>query len=72
MYDIIYIGANFFPPPGAELRTYFDSAMADERGSANWPGIENPVVDALLLEVIKAGETGGYMKEILDRINQIR
>ncbi len=67
-YDIIYIGANFFPPPGAELRTYFDSAMADERGSANWPGIDNPVVDALLLEVIKAGETGDL--ELLKAANR--
>ena len=67
-YDIIYIGANFFPPPGAELRTYFDSAMANEQGSANWPGIENAVVDALLLEVIKAGETGDL--EILKAANR--
>lgn len=57
-YDMIYIGANFFPPPGAELRTYFESAMANERGSANWPGIENPVVDGLLQDIVEAGETG--------------
>ncbi len=56
-YDMIYIAANFFPPPGAELRTYFYSGQADVAGSANWPGIVNPVVDALLDEVASASES---------------
>jgi len=47
-YDMIYVAANFFPPPGSEMRTYFESAATDDLGSGNWPGVVDPVVDALL------------------------
>lgn len=47
-FDVIYVAANFFPPPGSEMRTYFEAAAAEEIGSANWPGITDPVVDTLL------------------------
>ncbi|MEE8270820.1 MAG: extracellular solute-binding protein [Alphaproteobacteria bacterium] len=69
-YDVVYLAANFFPPPGAEQRTYFASDMADEQGSANWPGIVNPVVDALLDEVVNAGdlETLKAANRALDRV----
>jgi len=50
-YDMLMIGANFFPPPGEELRTYFQSSAADEEGTANWSGIKDPVVDELLDEI---------------------
>ena len=50
-YDMIFIGANFFPPPGDELRTYFLSAAADEKGSGNWAGVKDPVVDELLARI---------------------
>ncbi|MEQ9815736.1 MAG: extracellular solute-binding protein [Azospirillaceae bacterium] len=51
-YDMIYIGANFFPPPGGELRTYFESAAVDDPASANWPGIADPAVDQLLDDIV--------------------
>ena len=51
-YDMIYIAANFFPPPGGELRTYFEAAAAEEVGSGNWPGVADPVVDELLERVM--------------------
>lgn len=50
-YDMLMIGANFFPPPGDELRTYFQSEATDEIGSGNWAGVKDPVVDELLDEI---------------------
>lgn len=69
-YDMLYLAANFFPPPGPELLTYFASYAADERGSANWAGIKNEVVDALLQEVIAADTLEGKQAatRALDRV----
>jgi|TARA_R110002072_G_scaffold45001_9_gene125406 microcin C transport system substrate-binding protein len=53
-YDIILVSLNFFPPPGAEQRSYWGSAAADIRGSANLGGIRNPVIDQLIEQVIQA------------------
>ncbi len=53
-FDIIIVFLNFFPPPGAELRSYYGSAAADERGSANMGGIKNPVVDELIEKIVSA------------------
>ena len=53
-FDMLSVGLNFFPPPGAEQRSYFGSAAADVKGSANYAGIKDPVVDALIEEVIAA------------------
>lgn len=47
---------NFFPPPGPELRSYFGSAAADVRNSANSIGIKDPVVDALIEKIIASKE----------------
>jgi microcin C transport system substrate-binding protein len=40
--------------PGAELLSYFGSETADQFGTLNASGIKDPVVDALLLEVLSA------------------
>jgi len=53
-FDIVTVKFNFFPPPGSELRSYYGSAAADERGTGNYTGIKNKVVDALIEEVIAA------------------
>ncbi len=53
-FDIITVRLNFFPPPGPELRSYYGSAAADERGSANMAGIKNDVVDELIEKIISA------------------
>ena len=53
-FDLISGRLNFFPPPGPELRSYYGTAAADERGSANYGGIKNDVIDALIEEVVKA------------------
>lgn len=53
-FDLISVRLNFFPPPGPELRSYYGSAAADERGSGNMGGIKNPVVDELIETIIKS------------------
>ncbi len=40
--------------PGNELRNMFSSEAADTEGSRNYPGIKDPVVDALIDEVINS------------------
>jgi microcin C transport system substrate-binding protein len=69
-YDLLAVGLNFFPPPGAEQRSYFGSAAADVRGSANIPGIKDPVVDALIEELIAAKDlpTLAATNRALDRV----
>ena len=53
-FDLISARLNFFPPPGPELRSYYGSAAADERGSANMAGIKNPVADELIEQIIQS------------------
>ena len=53
-FDLITVFLNFFPPPGPELRSYFGSVAADERGTGNYAGIKNPVVDALIEGIVNA------------------
>ncbi len=53
-FDMISGLLNFFPPPGPELRSYYGSDTANERGSANYGGIQNPVVDELIEQIISA------------------
>ncbi len=53
-FDLITVFLNFFPPPGPELRSYFGSVAADERGTGNYAGIKNPVVDALIEDIVNA------------------
>lgn len=69
-FDLISVRLNFFPPPGPELRSYYGSAAADVRGSANLSGIRNPVADALIEQII-AAESLEKLKVItraLDRV----
>ncbi len=53
-FDIVSVRFNFFPPPGAELRSYYGTEAAEERGTGNYIGIKNPVVDAIIEEIIVA------------------
>lgn len=49
--------AFYFPQsmsPGVELRQFWGSAMADQPGGSNYPGIKDPVVDDLIEKVIAA------------------
>ncbi|MEO1092351.1 MAG: extracellular solute-binding protein [Pseudomonadota bacterium] len=67
-YDMVAIGANFFPPPNEELNTYYSSAAADERGSGNWAGVKDPVVDELLAELV---DVRGRSNADLERLKAI-
>lgn len=53
-FDMISARLAFFPPPGPELRSYYGTEAADERGSANYGGLKNPVVDELIEQIINA------------------
>lgn len=68
-FEVISFAYTFYPPPGTELRNYFGSAAADVPGSANVVGIQEPVIDALIEEVIAANdlETKQAATRALDR-----
>lgn len=68
-FDMWVGGLNFFPPPGTELRSFFGSESADVRGG-NSGGIKNPVVDALIEEIVAAKdlETLQNNTKALDRV----
>jgi microcin C transport system substrate-binding protein len=53
-YDIIIWQWRQSLSPGNEQRDFFGSAAADRAGSANYVGIKNPAVDALIERVIYA------------------
>jgi microcin C transport system substrate-binding protein len=40
--------------PGNEQREYWNSSAADRSGSRNYPGIKNPVIDALVEKIVFA------------------
>ncbi|MDH3712724.1 MAG: extracellular solute-binding protein [Gammaproteobacteria bacterium] len=69
-FDVISVRLNFFPPPGPELRSYYGSAAAEVRGSANMAGIKNPVIDALIEKIINAEdlESLKHASRALDRV----
>lgn len=69
-FDVISVRLNFFPPPGPELRSYYGSAAADVRGSANMAGIKNPVADALIEKIVGAKdlESLKVASRALDRV----
>lgn len=53
-FDLIVVRLAFYPPPGPELRSYYGTLAADERGSANYGGVKNAVVDQLIEQVVAA------------------
>ena len=68
-FDLWIGGLNFFPPPGTELKSFFGSESADIRGG-NSGGIKNPVVDALIEQIIAAKDlqTLQTTTKALDRV----
>ena len=53
-YDMVVTSFPQSASPGNEQRSMFHSATANEQGSMNMPGISNPVVDAMVEEIISA------------------
>jgi microcin C transport system substrate-binding protein len=56
--------------PGPEQREYWGSGVANQNGSRNWMGINNPVVDALVENVVNAKDRAEQMAatRALDRV----
>ena len=56
--------------PGNEQRTFWSIAAADIKGSRNFAGIKDPVVDALIEKVIAASDRAGLITatKALDRV----
>ncbi len=53
-FDMVVTSFPSSVSPGNELMNMFYSSSADMKGSRNMPGIKNPVVDALVMEIIQA------------------
>jgi microcin C transport system substrate-binding protein len=53
-FDVITFGWGESLTPGSELRGYFGSQSADQKGSYNVIGIKNPAVDAMIDMVVGA------------------
>jgi len=58
--------------PGNEQRTYWGSASADQPGSRNSIGIKDPVIDALVEQVVAAPDRASLVARVhaLDRVLQ--
>jgi microcin C transport system substrate-binding protein len=56
--------------PGNEQRSFWGSEAADTPGSRNWAGIKDPVVDALIEQVITAPDRDDLVNRVhaLDRV----
>jgi microcin C transport system substrate-binding protein len=53
-YDAIYIGMGTSLTPGDEMKASLSSDAADRPGGANYGGVKDPVVDALLTQITAA------------------
>ena len=69
-FDITTRRFGFSLSPGAELNAYFASHAADQTGSDNLSGIRDPVVDALIAEIIAATDRASLIAaaRALDRV----
>ena len=69
-FDITVQRMVFPITPGDVLRTYFSSQAAATKGSYNYSGIKDPVVDALVEQVIAASDREGlhHACRALDRV----
>ena len=56
--------------PGGEEREFFGSQMADQRGTRNYAGIKNPVVDAMIDKIVDAPDRASKVAatRALDRV----
>ena len=69
-FDVVVANFNFFTPPGTELRSYFGSAAADVKGSANYAGIKEPAADAMIERALAAKDLASVQAatRALDRV----
>ena len=69
-FDVLTHRYVFDLSPGADLNDSFASVTADQAGSDNFAGIKDPVVDALIAEVVAARDREGLIAaaRALDRV----
>ena len=69
-FDMVVIAASGTHFPGATYLDAFGSNAADVVGSANWMGIKNPAVDALILAFSDATDRGTFIAacRAMDRV----
>ncbi|HHO69862.1 MAG TPA: ABC transporter substrate-binding protein [Halothiobacillus sp.] len=69
-FDMTVVAYRQSQSPGNELREIFGSAAADRVGSLNYAGINDPVVDALIDEIIHAPDRESLVTaaRALDRV----
>ena len=73
-YDIVVARFTLPLSPSLELKTLFGSESADRPGTFNLSGLADPVVDALIEQIIAAGdrETLTWRVKALDRVMRDR
>ncbi len=69
-FDMIIYGVQQSLSPGNEQREYWGSEAADRPGSRNLAGIKNPIVDALIEEIIFAKDRAELVaaSQAMDRV----
>lgn len=69
-FDMVVTSFSASMSPGNELKNRFHSQSVDSKGSANLPGISNPVVDALIERVVNAEDRAQLLvaSRALDRV----
>lgn len=69
-YDMIVVGYGQSASPGNEQTGFWGSKAADTKGSRNYMGIQSPVVDAMIDNVINAGSRDELTTAVkaLDRV----
>jgi microcin C transport system substrate-binding protein len=68
-FDLLAAGSTFIVPPGNELKSYYHSSSINT-GSGNSWGIDHPVVDALIEQLIQAKDSQRHyaIMHALDRV----
>lgn len=71
-YDMIVTGYPVSPSPGLELYSYFGSAAATDPGSNNYMALQDPAVDSLIDDLVKAASPADMLRHAhaLDRVLQ--
>ncbi|WP_349363691.1 MAG: extracellular solute-binding protein [Roseitalea porphyridii] len=74
-FDMAGLAIGWTPTPTeSSIEGVFGSAAADLPGSRNWPGVADPLIDALIAEVGAAENRAGHetAMRVLDRVLRLR
>ncbi|QBK29723.1 extracellular solute-binding protein [Roseitalea porphyridii] len=74
-FDMAGLAIGWTPTPTeSSIEGVFGSAAADLPGSRNWPGVADPLIDALIAEVGAAESRAGHetAMRVLDRVLRLR